>query len=89
MGVQKPDGGCGKGLMHKPGRDKGPATRIQKSVLKLIDDSSSQPLMFKITTKLPILKSCAIFEEDEEPAPPEDPQITSLKNKIINLCKDV
>ena len=29
-----------------------------------------------------------IFEEDEEPAPPEDPQITSLKNKIKNLRED-
>jgi len=89
VGVQKPNGGCGKGLMRKPGRGKGPTTPIQKSISKEIASSSSQPLRFKRTTKPPILKSCTIFEEDEEPAPPEDPQITSLKNKIVNLCEDV
>ena len=89
MGVQKPNGGCGKGLMRKPGRGKGPATPVQKSVLKETAGSSSQPLRFKRTTKPPILKSCVIFEEDEEPIPPENPQITSLKNKIVNLHKDV
>jgi len=75
--------------MRKPGRGKGPATPVQKSVSKETAGSSSQSLRFKRSTKPPILKSCAIFEEDEEPAPPEDPQITSLKNKIINLRKDV
>ena len=30
-----------------------------------------------------------MFEEDEEPTPLKDPQITSLKNKIVNLCEDV
>ena len=89
VGVQKPDGKCGKGLMCKPGRGKGPATPIQKSVLKETTSSSSKPLRFKRTNKPLILKSCAIFEEDEEPAPPEDPQITSLKNKIKNLCEDI
>ena len=89
VGVQKPDDGCGKGLMHKPGRGKGPAAPVQKSISKETTGSSSQPLRFKRTTKPPILKSCAIFEEDEEPAPPENPQITSLKNKIVNLCMDV
>ena len=29
------------------------------------------------------------FEEDEEPTPPENRQITSLKNKIVNLREDV
>ena len=89
MGVQKPNGGCGKGLMHKPGRRKGLATPVQKSISKETVGSSSQPLWFKRTTKPPILKSCTIFEEDEEPVPPKNPQITSLKNKIINLCEDV
>jgi hypothetical protein len=28
VGVQKPNGGCGKGLMRKPGRGKGPATPV-------------------------------------------------------------
>ena len=89
VGVQKPDGKCGKGLMCKPGRGKGPATPIQKSVLKETTSSSSKPLRFKRTNKPPILKSCAIFEEDEEPALPEDPQIASPKDQIKNLRKDV
>ena len=89
MGVQKLDGECGKGLMHKLGRGKGPATPIQKSISKETASSSSKPLTFKRTKKPPILKSCAIFEEDEEAAPLEDPQITSLKNKIKNLCEDI
>ena len=89
VGVQKPDGGCGKGLMRKPGRGKGLATPVQKSISKETTGSSSQPLRFKRTTKPPILKSCAIFEEDDEPAPPENPQITPLKNKIVNLREDV
>jgi hypothetical protein len=75
--------------MRKPGRGKGPATPVQKLVSKETAGSSSKPLRFKRTNKSPILESCAIFEEDEEPAPPKDPQITSLKNKIVNLCEDV
>ena len=62
---------------------------IQKSVPKETAGSSYKPLRFKRTNKPLILKSCAIFEEDEEPAPPKNPQITSLKNKIVNLCDDV
>jgi hypothetical protein len=62
---------------------------VQKSTSKETAGSSSKPLRFKRTNKPPILKSCAIFEEDEEPTPPKDPQITSLKNKIINLHEDI
>ena len=62
---------------------------VQKSISKEIASSSSKPLRFKRTNKPPILKSCAIFEEDEEPALPEDPQIASPKDQIKNLRKDV
>ena len=62
---------------------------VQKSVSKEIAGSSYKPLRFKRTNKPPILKSCAIFEEDEEPTALEDPQITSLKEKIKNLREDV
>ena len=62
---------------------------VQKSVSKEIAGSSYKPLRFKRTNKPPPLKSCAIFEEDKESSPPEYPQITSLKNKIKNLCEDV
>ena len=89
MGVQNPNVGCGKGLIHKPGKRKGPAIPVQKSTSKKIARSSSKPLRFKRTNKTPTLKSCAIFEEDEDHSPPKDPQITSLKNKIKNLCEDV
>jgi len=75
--------------MRKPGRGKGPATPVQESISKEIVGSSSKPLRFKRTNKPPILKSCAIFEEDEEPTALEDPQITSLKEKIKNLREDV
>ena len=88
VGVQKPNGGCGKGLIRKLGKGKGPAIPVQKSISKETDGSSSKPLRFKRTNKLPTLKSCTIFEEDKEPAPPEHPQITSLKNKIKNLRED-
>jgi hypothetical protein len=74
--------------MCKPGRGKGPATPVQKSISKETAGSSSQPLRFKRNNK-PTLKPCAIFEEDEEPAPPKDPQITALKNKVVNLHEDV
>ena len=77
------------GLMRRPGRGKGPAIHIQKSVSKETVGSSSKPLRFKRTNKPPTLKSYAIFEEDDEHAPPEDPQITTLKNKIKNLHEDV
>ena len=89
VGVQKPDGMCGKGLIRKARRGKGQATPIQKSVSKETIGSSSKPLRFKRTNKPPTLKSCSIFEKDEEPSPPKDPQITSLKNKIKNLREDV
>ena len=62
---------------------------IQKSISKEIGGSSSKPLRIKRANKPPVLKSCAIFEEDEEPLPPQDPKITSLKNKIASLCEDV
>ena len=75
--------------MCKPGRGKGPTTPVQKSVSKETAGSSSKPLRFKRTNKPPTLKSCSIFEKDEEPSPPKDPQITSLKNKIKNLREDV
>jgi hypothetical protein len=55
VGVQKPDGGCRKGLMRKAGRGKGLATPIQKPVSKEIAGSSSQPLRFKRNNK-PTLK---------------------------------
>jgi hypothetical protein len=74
--------------MRKPGRGKGLATPVQKSVSKETAGSSSQPLRFKRNNK-PTLKPCAIFDEDEGPAPPEDPQITVLKNKVVNLRKDI
>jgi len=61
---------------------------IQKSISKETAGSSSKPLRLKRTNKLPTLKSSTIFEEDKELAPPEDPQITSLKNKIKNLRED-
>jgi ribosomal protein L29 len=88
MGIQKPNGGCGKGLLCKPGRGKGLAIPIQKAISKETAGSSSQPLRFKRKNK-PTLKPCAIFEEDEEPAPREDPQITSLKNKVADLREEV
>ena len=75
--------------MRKPGRGKVLATPIQKSISKETVGSSYKPLRFKRTNKPPILKSCTIFEENEEPSPPKDPQITLLKNKIENLCEDV
>jgi len=63
---------------------------IQKSISKEIGGSSSKPLRIKRANKpLALLKSCAIFEEDEEPLPLEDPEITSLKNKITSLREDV
>jgi hypothetical protein len=74
--------------MHKVGRGKGPAILVQKAVSNEIAGSSSQPIRFKRTNK-PTLKPCAIFEEDEEPTPPEDPQITSLKNKVIDLREEI
>jgi hypothetical protein len=37
----------------------------------------------------PTLKPCAILEEDEEPTPPKDPQIISLKNKVTDLCEEI
>jgi len=89
VGVQKPNGGCGKGLMRKLGKGKGLTTPVQKSISKETAGSSSKPLRFKRTNKPPTLKSYAIFEEDDEHAPPEDPQITTLKNKIKNLHEDV
>jgi len=55
MGVQKPDGKCGKGLLHKLGRGKGPTTPVQKSISKETAGSSSHPLRFKRTTKLSML----------------------------------
>ena len=90
VGIQKPDGGCRKGLMRKPGKGKGPAINLaQKSVSKVTARSSSKPLRIKRANKPLVLKPCAIFEEEEEPLPPQDPEITSLKNKITSLCEDV
>ena len=34
VGIQKPDGGCGKGLMRKPGKGKGPTIPVEKCVSK-------------------------------------------------------
>jgi len=62
---------------------------IQKSISKEIGGSSSKPLRIKRANKPPVLKSCAIFEEDEEPLPPQDPEITLLKNKLTSLREDV
>ena len=90
VGIQKPDGGCRKGLMRKPGKGKGPAINLaQKSVSKGTAGLSSKPLRIKRVNKPPVLKSCAIFEEDEDPLPPQNPEITSLKNKITTLHEDV
>ena len=90
VGIQKPDGGCGKGLMRKPGKGKGPIENpAQKSVSKETPGSSSKPLRIKWVNKPPVLKSCAIFEENEEPLPPQDPAITSLNNKITTLREQV
>ena len=75
--------------MRKLGKGKGPAIPVQKSVSKETAGSSSKPLRIKRANKPPILKSCAIFEDDEEPLPPQDPEITSLKNKITSLREDV
>jgi hypothetical protein len=74
--------------MHKQGRGKGSATPVQKTASKVTASSSSQPLRFKRKNK-PTLKPYAIFEEDEEPAPPEDPQITLLKNKVVDLREEI
>ena len=89
VGIQKPNSACGKGLMLKPGKGKGPAIPVQKSVSKETASSSSKPLRIKRANKPPVLKSCTIFEEDEEPLPPQDPEITLLKNKITSLREDV
>jgi len=70
VGIQKPNSACGKGLMLKPGKGKGPAIPVQKSVSKETASSSSKPLRIKRANKPPVLKSCTIFEEDEEPLPP-------------------
>ena len=67
----------------------GMATLAQKSVLKETARSSSGPLRIKRVNKPPILKPCAIFDEDEELLPPQGPTIASLNYKITNLCEDV
>jgi len=84
------DGECRKALMRKPGKGKGPVENpAQKSISKETTGSSSKPLRIKKVSKPLVLKSCAIFEEDEEPLPPQDPTITSLNNKITTLRKQV
>jgi hypothetical protein len=88
VGIQKPDGGCGKGLMRKLSRGKGSAIPVQKAISKGTTDSFSQPLRFMRKNK-PTLKPCAILEEDEEPTPPKDPQIISLKNMVTDLCEEI
>ena len=76
--------------MRKPGKGKGPAINpAQKSVSKETVGSSSKPLRIKRVNKPPVLKSCAIFEEDEESLPPQDPKITLLNNKITTLHEQV
>ena len=75
--------------MCKPTKGKGPTTLAQKSVLKETARSSSGPLRIKRVNKPPILKPCAIFDEDEELLPPQGPTIASLNYKITNLCEDV
>jgi hypothetical protein len=75
--------------MRKPAKGKGPTTLAQKSVSKDMGGSSSRPLRIKRVNKPLVLKTCAIFEEDEEPLPPQGPTIASLNNKIINLREDV
>ena len=90
VGIQNPNGRCRKGLMRKPGKGKGPVENpAQKSISKETTGSSSKPLRIKKVSKPLVLKSCAIFEEDEEPLPPQDPTITSLNNKITTLRKQV
>ena len=88
VGIQKPDGGCGKGLTRKLEKGKGPTIPVQKSMSKETSGSSSKPLRIKRANKAPILKSCVIFE-DEEPLPPQDPTIASLNNKITTLHEQV
>ena len=90
VGIQKPNGGCGKGLICKLGKGKGLVENPdQKSVSKETAGSSSKSLRIKRVNKPPVLKSCAIFEEDKEPLPPQDPAITSLNNKITTLREQV
>jgi hypothetical protein len=75
--------------MRKLAKGKGPAILTWKSVLKDTAGSSPGPLRIKRVNKPPVLKPYAIFEEDEEPLPPQGPTIASLNNKIIKLCEDV
>jgi hypothetical protein len=92
VGIKKPNGGYGKGLMRKPTpKGKGPAkTLAQKPVFKEMVGSSSKPLMIRRFNKPSCLRPCSIFESrDDVPLPPRGPTVTSLNNKIINLHKDV
>ena len=81
--------GVGRGLYTNQEKGKGRPTPVQKSVSKVTARSSSKPLRIKRANKPLVLKPCAIFEEEEEPLPPQDPEITSLKNKITTLREDV
>ena len=76
--------------MCKPAKGKGPAeTLAQKSVSKETTGSSSEPLRIRRSNKPPVLRPCAIFEEEDEPLLPQGPTVTSLNNKITNLREDV
>ena len=81
--------GAGRGSCANQEKGKGRPTPVQKSVSKVTARSSSKPLRIKRANKPLVLKPCAIFEEEEEPLPPQDPEITSLKNKITSLQEDV
>jgi hypothetical protein len=80
VGIKKPNGGYGKGLMHKPAPiGKGPAKTL-----------AQKPLMIRRFNKPSCLRPCSIFESRYDVLlPPRGPTVTSLNNKIINLHEDV